>query len=156
MRPLVPAKTGTCATASYAGKYLFRGLPAGHTAAAARRAGADPARTATAIARATVTGRRPHYRRGISERMNAGRTALLVLRAGRQRQSSQYKRCSTHCQNELLHRTLLLMAGLLEEKTPAKRSLGRVCCIVFAGTATFTALLNRHSFESSKISHVAV
>jgi hypothetical protein len=84
------------------------------------------------------------------------RTALFVLRAGRQRQSSQYKRCGTQCQNELLHRTFLLIAGLLEEKTPAKRSLGQVHCIVFTGTATFTALLNRDSFESSKISHVAV
>jgi hypothetical protein len=106
-------------------------LPARHAAAAPRRACADPTGTATAIARAAVTRGRSDNRRGILERVNAGSTALLVLRTRRQCQSSKHKNRGTQRECKLPHKTFLLNGRTAQKRNPAKSSLREVCGIVF-------------------------
>jgi hypothetical protein len=86
-----------------------RCLVAGDAAAAARRAGADPTGAATAIAGAAVTGGRLNDRGGVAQRVNAGRAALLGLRAGRERQRPKRQHRSTQCQCKLSHAIFLFV-----------------------------------------------
>jgi hypothetical protein len=86
--------------------------PAGHVAAAPRRACASEAEPATAAAV------RPLHAACLTigeERRNSGSTTLLVLRTCRQRQSSQYQHCGTRCQVNFFIGRSFFMVELPEE-----------------------------------------
>ena len=94
---------------------------AGYAPAAIRSARSDPTRATPTITSSSPTIRPFNDRsRVLKHMMDAGGSALLLLRAGLQGHGSQHERPYSQSHSELSHQSLLLFAGLAKRKSETK------------------------------------